>query len=179
MCKVKAIVTNIVCLLILAIHFQCKGADEENKADAQENTTITQKITSKDISQIKYTEYALSDLAKEKTSDWIKFNLLSTEIENLKKGDYSFFVDDKTILKGFIDGLISETPELLKVSSIMVRISVIETALYKLEETSSFSNMDNQTVLNNIEDLLIAHNHLLLQINKRAERESRQIVKPQ
>jgi len=177
--RVKLVFSYSVCLLILALHIQCKDNNKENNTDVQTNSNETQRITTKDISQIKYTEYALSDLAKEKTNDWLKFNLLSTEIKNLKNGDLSFFTDDKTILQGFVDGLISETPELLNVSSIMVRISVVKTAMYKLEETSTLTQTGQQPIFNNIEDLLLAYNHLLLQINKRVEKESRHIEKPQ
>jgi len=177
--RVKLVISYFVCFLILALHIQCKDNNKENNTDVQANSNTTQRITAKDISQIKYTEYVLSDLAKEKTNDWLKFNLLSTEIKNLKDGDLSFFTDDKTILQGFVDGLISETPELLNVSSIMVRVSVVKTAMYKLEETSTLTHTSNQAILNNIEDLLLAYNHLLLQINKRVEKESRHIEKPQ
>jgi hypothetical protein len=168
----------MVCLLFLVIQIQCKGTEKENISDTQANDIASHQITIKDISQIKYTEYALSDLAKKETNNWISFNLLSTEIENLKKGNYSFFVDDKTILISFIDGLISEVPELLNTASILVRIAVIKTAIYKLEESSTFKNVGKQPILKNIEDLLLAHNHLLLQINKRIEKESRHIEKP-
>ena len=177
--RVKLVISYFVCFLILALHIQCKDNNKENNTDVQVNSNTTQRITAKDISQIKYTEYVLSDLAKEKTNDWLKFNLLSTEIKNLKNGDLSFFTDDKTILQGFVDGLISETPELLNVSSIMVRISVVKTAMYKLEETSTLTQTGQQPIFNNIEDLLLAYNHLLLQINKRVEKESRHIEKPQ
>ena len=177
--RVKLVFSYFVCLLILALHIQCKDNNKENNTDVQTNSNETQRITTKDISQIKYTEYVLSDLAKEKTNDWLKFNLLSTEIKNLKNGDLSFFTDDKTILQGFVDGLISETPELLNVSSIMVRISIVKTAMYQLEETSTLTQTGQQPIFNNIEDLLLAYNHLLLQINKRVEKESRHIEKPQ
>ena len=177
--KFKSVYIYIVYLLILAVHLQCKGINEENNTDTQTNNTATQKVTANDIAQIKYTEYVLSDLAQKRTNDWFTFKLLTTEIENLKKGNLSFFIDDITILKGFVDELINETPELLTVSSIMVRISVIKTAIYKLEDTSTSTNIDKQPILNNIEDLLLAYNHLLLQINKRVEKESRNIKKPQ
>lgn len=177
--RVKIVFSYFVGLLIIALHIQCKDIKTENDIDAQTKNISNNKITANDISQIKYTEYVLSNLSEKRTNDWLKFKLLSTEIDDLKKGDLSFFVDDKTILTGFIDGLISETPELLNVPSIMVRISVIKTAIFKLEESYSLLSTDKRHILNNIEDLLLAHNHLLLQINKRVEKESRNIEKPQ
>ena len=177
--RVKLVFLNFVCLLILALHIQCKDINKENNTDVLTNSNTTQKITAKDIAQIKYTEYVLSDLAEEKIDYWLNFKILSTEINNLKKGDLSFFIDDKTITQGFINGLISETPELLNVTSIAVRISVIKTAIHKLEGAASFKNTTKQPVLNNIKDLLLAYNHLILQINKRVEKESRSIEKPQ
>ena len=176
--KVKSVYKYIIGLLVLVVFLQCEGNDKENDIEIQVNNTTTQKITANDISQIKYTEYALSDLAEKSTDDWLKFKLLSTQIINLKNGNLSFFVDDKTILESFVDGLISEIPELLNESSILVRISVIKTALYKLDESYAFSSPDKQPIIDNIKDLLLAYNHLLLQINKRVEKESRTIAKP-
>ena len=68
--KFKSVYIYIVYLLILAVHLQCKGINEENNTDTQTNNTATQKVTANDIAQIKYTEYVLSDLAQKRTNDW-------------------------------------------------------------------------------------------------------------
>ena len=174
--NIKFVFSIVAYLLILTTHFGCN--DVNNEA-AQVNGATAQKITEKDISQIKYTEYVLSDLAEIETKDWLKFQELKTHIENLKRGDTSFFKDDKTIMQSFITDLNNETPQHLAVSPITVRLSVLKTIMKKLEETLSLKTNSKSTVINNINDLIIAYNNLILQINKTVEKESRQIEKPQ
>ena len=64
-----------------------------------ETSTEFAKIASQDIKDIKFTEYALSDLAKKEVANWTKFKDLDVEIENLKNGSISFFKDDKLKLE--------------------------------------------------------------------------------
>ena len=117
-------------------------------------------------------------MAESKTKDWLKFQELLSQIEVLKGGNTSFFKDDKIILKGFINDLKSEVPESLNEISITVRISVLETTLYKLDEALNLKGLSKQNILNNIKDVLIAHNNIILQINKKLEKESQNISKP-
>ena len=179
MYKVKLTFPHIICLFILAFNTQCKNTNDSNNIDIQNNDTETHKVTAKDIEQIKYTEYVISDLAEEKTKDWLKFQVLLTHIESLKKGNLSFFKDDKTIMQSFITDLNNEIPEALNATAIIVRLSVIETTMFKLNEISNIKAIANQDILDNIKELLIAHNNLILQINKKVEKDSRNIEKPQ
>jgi len=177
--KVNLVFQYIICLSVLALHLQCTNAKDVNSVELIDNNGELDKITSKDISQIKYTEYVLSDLAVQKTKDWQKFQNLLDQIEVLKKGDISFFKDDKAILQSFITDLKNEIPESLKATSIIVRLTVLETTLFKLDEILNLQNVTKQSILDNIKDVLIAHNNLILQINKKVEKESQKIIKPQ
>lgn len=142
-----------------------------------ENNDST-KITAKDIAKIKYTEYALSDLTQNKTANWQKFIELSDQIEILKTGDLSFFRDDKAILEGFLSGLFNEVPESLKASAVLVRLTVIKTVFLKLEGLASLSSAKKEDLLIAIKDVLISHSNLVFQINKKFEKESQNIEKP-
>jgi len=177
--KVKLVFQYIICLFVLALQLQCTNAKDVNDVNIIDNRTESHKITSKDINQIKFTEYVLSDLAVQKTKDWLTFQNLQDHIEVLKKGDVSFIKDDKAILQSFITDLKNEIPESLNVTSIIVRLTVLETTLFKLNEILNFQNISKQSVLSNIEGVLIAYNNLILQINKKVEKESQKIVKPQ
>lgn len=174
--KVKLVFSYMAYLLVLALHLQCKN---DTKVKLQDTTVETRQITNKDIEQIKFTEYVLSDLAERKTKDWIKFQNLLDQIEILKKGDVSFFKDDKAILQSFITDLKNEIPESLNATSIIVRLTVLETTMFKLDEILNLQNVTKQSILNNIKDVLIAQNNLILQINKKIEKESQNITKPQ
>jgi hypothetical protein len=178
MYKVKLVYQYIICLFVLALHLQCNNTKTSNPLSLSSSNTEAHKLTSTDIDKIKYTEYVLSDLAEQKTKDWLTFQNLQDYIEVFKKGDVSFIKDDKTILQSFITDLKNEIPESLNVTSIVVRLTVLETALLKLNEIFNLQNITKQSVLSNIKDVLIAHNNLLLQINKKVEKESQNIVKP-
>jgi hypothetical protein len=160
-------------------NFSCK---KEISADTtttiEDAKTYEIKITAQDIKKLNYTEYALSDLAESKTQDWLKFQELSTQIEVLKKGDLSFFQNDKTLLKTFLSDLKSEIPLQLSDPSILVRLNVLETTAFKLEGITKLGNLDKTTILNYIKDVLVSYTSIVFQINKKIEKDSQNIIKP-
>lgn len=180
MSKLKSLFSYIIVCALLVTTFQCQ---KNTNTSVDGNTTVLTiseniTITPKDIEQIKYVEFALSDAANSKTSDWVSFQNLAIEIENLKKGTLSFFKDDKEILQALIEDLKNEVPESLNRSSILVRISVLETVLYKLDETANLLSSPKEDILEDIEKVLISYNNLIYQINKDTEKESQNIIKP-
>jgi Zn-finger protein len=176
--KVKLVCQYIFCLFVFALQLQCNNAKDVNGENLIDNIAKSHKITSENINQIKYTEYVLSDLADVETKDWQKFQNLLDQIEILKKGDVAFVKDDKAILQSFITDLKNEIPESLNATSITVRLTVLETTLFKLNEILNLQNVTKQSILSNIKEVLIAYNNLVLQINKKVEKESQKIVKP-
>ena len=154
-------------------------ADERTQVKEQSTATKDLKITQKDIANIQITEYVLSDLATKKVEDWLKFSELSSQIEMLQKGDLSFFQADKTILETFLKDLIAGIPEALNEPSINVRLNVLATASLKLEGISNLENLDKDTVREYVKDILISYNNLIFQINKKLEKDSQNIKKPQ
>lgn len=159
--------------------YSCKKASNIDTASKVEETNDSDiKINAKDIEKLSFTEYALSDLAITKTQDWPKFQELTTQIEILKKGDLTFFQEDKTLLETFITDLKKEIPEHLNKPSILVRLNVIETTAFKLEGITELGNLDKNTVLNYIKDILISYTNLIFQINKKLEKDSQNIIKP-
>lgn len=177
-------ITRIFSLLVFLIFTLSCGSKEEhsnpeNKVDVETTVTDSTKISSRDIAQMEFTEYALSDIAQNKTSNWQKFNELNEKIEILKTGDLSFFKNDKAILEGFITDLINEVPESLNDSSILVRLTVMKTVFLKLEGLASLSTAKKDEILDIIKDVLISYNNLVFQINKKFEKESQNIIKPE
>lgn len=163
---------------ILFLTFSCKKTIDVNNDLSHDIIQNDFKITSKDINQIKFTEFALSDLSETHTNDWLKFQELKEEIEILKKGDLSFFKDDRAILQSFITDLKNEIPEVLNIPSILVRLSVLETTMFKLEGTSNINAVKKELLLNSIKDVLVAYSNVILQMNKKFEKDSQYIQKP-
>lgn len=157
----------------------CNPDVKNESAIVEKITTIDSSIiTANDISKIKFTEYALSKITQNKTINWQKFNELSNKIELLRTGDLSFFRDDKAILEGFIADLRNEIPESLNTQSILVRLTVIETVFLKLEGLASLKTAKKEKLLMAIKDVLLSYTNLIFQMNKKFEKESQKIEKP-
>ncbi len=135
-------------------------------------------ITAKDTEDLSYTEYALSDVSNTHTANWLKFQELQQHILSLKKGDLNFFKDDKALLEGFMEELKTEIPEKLNETSILVRLVALETASFKLHDEAVFNSESQETLLEAIKEMLIAHTNMIFQINKKFEKEAQKIEKP-
>jgi hypothetical protein len=173
--SIKILILFLVILFISSCNTQTTN---DSIIIEQIETIDSSQITSRDITKLKYTDFALSNLTKSKTSNWQKFNELSDKIEILKTGDLSFFRDDKAILVGFLNDLKNEIPESLKTPAILVRLSVIETTFLKLEGLASLSSAKKEDLLIIIKDVLVSYTNLVFQLNKKIEKESQNIEKP-
>jgi len=173
--SIKILIPFLVILFISSCNTQTTN---DSIIIEQIETIDSSQITSRDITKLKYTDFALSNLTKSKTSNWQKFNELTDKIEILKTGDLSFFRDDKAILVGFLNDLKNEIPESLKTPAILVRLSVIETTFLKLEGLASLSSAKKEDLLIIIKDVLVSYTNLVFQLNKKFEKESQNIEKP-
>lgn len=174
----NSIKISILFLVILFISSCNTQTTNDSNIFKEIETIDSSQITSRDITKLKYTDFALSNLTKSKTSNWQKFNELTDKIEILKTGDLSFFRDDKAILVGFLNDLKNEIPESLKTTAILVRLSVIETTFLKLEGLASLSSAKKEDLLIIIKDVLVSYSNLVFQMNKKFEKESQNIEKP-
>lgn len=155
----------------------CKDSDKDNNNDAVLNRgEIT--LTESDINRLDYTDFALSDLSQKATKDWLKFQELQNEIGILKKGDTSFFKEDDQIISSFISDLKNEIPETLKLSQIDARLVVIETVIMQLKELSTYTQTEKPQLLEAVKKVLVANSNLVLQLNKKFEKDAQNIIKP-
>ncbi|WP_345190464.1 hypothetical protein [Algibacter agarivorans] len=165
----------VISLFILC--FSCKKTQENTSADATEQS-IRQEITEKDISKIKYVEYALDLKTEDTIEDWVEYSQLQDLITDVKKGDLSFFNDNKTVIKLLLKELKSNIPEQVNSASITARILVLETKLYKLESLSNLSTTSKEELIAVIKEFLVSFSNLNMQMNKKIEFDSRSIEKP-
>ena len=166
---------SLYLLLSFLLLLNCK--DKTSVIDNNSETIEEIKITAKDIEELKYTDYALSNLSEKKSEDWLSLQELFNQIEILKKGDLAFFNDENELLTSFITDLKDQMPEEFNIPSIQARLSALETAIFKLEGINNLKNLDKETILNYIKEVLVAHSNLILQINKKFEKESQKIEK--
>ena len=170
---------SILAFISILLNTQCKKNNSEEINADNSSKIQNEVITEKDITNLNITEFALSDQSENIVKDWEKFKTLLSHMEDLKKGSFSFFKDDKALLQGFITDLKVEIPEQLNKPSVLVRISAYETVLYKFDEAANIQNSQKETLLDNIKDILLSFNNLIYQINKEIERDHQNITKPQ
>ncbi|MDA7558535.1 hypothetical protein N8768_05190 [Flavobacteriaceae bacterium] len=173
------VIRNSVVFCLIIFLFGCLNTEKlESNSIPQISSIDSSQVTTQNISNLKYTEYVLSDISKIKVRDWQKLNDLMDIIEEVKLGNLSFLNNDKVILDSFFTDLKNEIPESIKSTSILVRLTVIETLFLKLEGIMSLKFTQKENLLKNIKDILVSHSNLILQLNKKFEKESQNIKKP-
>lgn len=178
MFKIKIESLFLLSCLLIFLNSGCDRASQLGEKNLNQISTKKLNVTAKDISQLNYTEFALSNLSEKATENWLKFQELQKEIEILKNGSLSFFKDDKAVLQSFFKDLKVEIPESLNIPTILVRLSVLETTIFKLKGISNIKNIKNELLLDVIRDVLVANSFIILQMNKKFEKDSQDIQKP-
>lgn len=162
--------------VLIMVVVSCKDAELDNTDVISSHGQLT--ITESDINAIEYKDFALSHRSLNATKDWLKFQQLQSEIDKLKEGDTSYFQEDDQLITSFISDLKNETPEALNLPQINARLIVIETVLMKLKELSTYPQTKKPELLEAIKSVLVANSNLILQMNKKFEKESQNIIKP-
>lgn len=171
---------NIIFLsLILHALIACEDKTQEQQAQQTvESDTIDDRITRKDIEAIRYDEYGLSLDSRDAIIDWQKYNEMIIQTENLKKNDLTFFTNETTLIRTFLNDLRTEIPRSIQSNEIYARLTVVETTMLKLNSLLNLDNIEKEDKLKAIKDYLVAVSNLNLLINNKFEFESNNIEKP-
>ena len=89
-------------------------------------------------------EYILDVKTENAIKDWLKYKDLEDLVENVKKGDLSYFNDNKKGIKTFLEELTKTIPDTVNTPSVTARITALETKLYKLESLSNLQTTQNK-----------------------------------
>lgn len=164
-------------LSICFILFACKGSQEDNTI----NNTIekeSQEITEKDIAKLKYIDFLLDSKTEVAIERWQEYIQLKDVIANIKNADLSFFNDNEETIKNLLKDLKTNIPETVNTPSILARLLVIETKIYKLESLSNLNTTTKPELLGIIKEFLVSFSNLNLQMNKKMEKDGQNIIKP-
>lgn len=168
--------TYIVSLLLLFIACK-KAATSSSDVASKQNTSTT--ITESDISKMKFTEFVLSQETKTVVESWTEYAQLQEQVGYVKKGDLSYFNDNKKSIETLLKGLKDNIPETFSNNSILARIKIVETSIYKLESLVRLSTTTKPELMDGIKAFLIAISNLDNQLNKVIEHErNNSIPKP-
>jgi len=169
---------NVVIFCLLFV-FGCNDTTTKTNENNLVKTVETNKITTKDIENLKFNDYALSSDAERLIVNWQKYQEIINQIEFLKKADFSFFGGEKKALIELIKELKKETPKQVNTNAVQSRMVVLETTILKLHNDLNLNNSSKKTRLKSIKEVLIAMSNLNNQVNSKLELDRNNIDKPQ
>lgn len=161
------------CFFIVLV--SCKKQQDETPL---ENKNLSEEITEKELSKLEFIEFTLDVKTKKAIEDWQEYNQLQDVITNVKKGDLSFFKDNKQGIKTLFRDLLANIPDLVNNDATLARIVALETKLYKLESLSNLSTTDKEELSMVIQEFLESFSNLNFQMNKKIEKDNQLIEKP-
>ena len=156
----------------------CHNASKDSNSEQPYQEPVSKSLSEKDISKLKYTEYTLDVKTENAIKDWLKYKDLQDIVQNVKKGDLSYFNDNKKGIQTFLEELLKTIPDTLNTPSVAARITAFETKLYKLESLSNLQTTSKQELGETIKEFLQAYSNLNFQMNKKLEKDSQHIEKP-
>lgn len=162
----------------LILFYSCKKTQDANLGNIVDDNTSGE-ITKKDLTDLDFIEFALDSKTEKLVTDWQGYFELQNLITNVKNGDLSFFNNENNDeIKVLIEDLKSGVPLDVKSSSTSARILALETKLYKLESLSTIETTNKKELVNGIKEFLASFSNLNFQMNKKVEKDSREIIKP-
>lgn len=165
-------------LVLLTIIFSCQDKNNTEEINETGMTAVSNEISAKDISDLKYTDYVLDNEANKMLIEWQKFQELNIQIGYLKQGDLNFFKNQQEEVKTLFDSLKVRLPEPINIKPIVSRITVLETKSLKLHTNLTADNINKATKLASVKEVLVAHANLILQINKKIEYDANVYERP-
>ena len=164
-------------LIVFVLFFSCKKTVSEN---TENNTSenVNQDITESDIAKLNFIDFILDEKTEKAIEEWVEYYQLQEVIANVKKGDLSFFNDNKKIITTLLKDLKINIPKKVNTSATLARIQVLETKLLKLESLSNLTTTNKEELNNTIKEFFESFSNLNFQMNKKLEKDSRNIQKP-
>ena len=167
----------LITLSVLLSFSACKKT-QDAEAETKTEETISQNLSEKSITELKYVEYALDAKTEKAIAEWQEYFQLETVINNVKKADLTFFYDNDKNIKTLLRDLKKDIPKEVNSDATLARISALETHLYKLKSLSNLESTDKNELLSTIKDFLISFSNFNFQMNQKIEADNINIVKP-
>lgn len=167
-------------LILLSFCFtivSCNNKQQQNE-ETSANSNESNSLNEADIAKLKYLEFALDPKAEVLAEPWQPYSRLKTTIENIKKADFSFFGEDEQAIFVLVKELRSTIPDTLETQSVLSRITIVENMLYKLDETYKLRTTTKPELATSTKQLLEAYSNLNFQLNKKLEKDSQKIMRP-
>ena len=169
-------VMKIASVFLFVCLFACQ--DSIVKTTVNEENKTQELVTYQDIEDIRFTEFLPDPKVLKEISNWEKYNELDRVVQDVKSANLSFFRANSEIVSTLMEELKTTIPESMNSPQVFSRVIALETKVFKLESTVNLSNVEKKQMLESINEFLIAFSNLNLQMNKKIEKESQKIIKP-
>lgn len=163
-------VFKVICIALLV--FSCNTTQKNKDTDNVKQQTESSFPSKGAISKIKYVEILPDDKAKHTIESWQAYNTIGKAINDIKKGDFSFFTGDFSAFELAVKDLETTLPKTVTTTPIKARLLALKTKLFKLQDIINLDTTTSQENLKLIKDVFEAFSNLNLQINKKFEKEA-------
>ncbi|WP_242092551.1 hypothetical protein [Aestuariivivens sediminicola] len=168
----------VYALSLVFVLYSCKK-EISSTSEIEKQELPTTAVTESDVSKIQYTEFVLSQESKALIENWTEYNQMQEQVGYIKKGDLSYFNDNEEAITKLLKDLTKNIPDSLNNNTILARLKIVETNMYKLESLKRLSTSTKAELLGGIKALLVAVSNLDLQLNKIVElKRNENIPKP-
>ena len=165
----------LITLSLLTIVCSCKQVQEE---EIPQEANTSEGITQKEIAKFKIIEFTLDPKTDKIIKNWQAYYQISDVVENVKKGDLSFFNDNKDGIQTLLEELETSIPAQVDNNATQARLLTLKTKLYKLESLANISTTSKKELSKAIKEFLESFSNLNFQMNKKIEKDNQNIVKP-
>lgn len=163
--KTKMLKYNLsIAILALGLFGSCK---EEEKALLPDPTDISMKY---DLPKAKF--IAQLAVAERATAEWSVFNEFKSNLASLSDANLERLRSQTSKLTMFSDSLVKHVPASLSSLPIKSRMDVVHARIELLEQSSSSWAVDSLELKENYQEVILAFNVLLHQINEKFEKEA-------
>lgn len=165
-------------IIIISAFMGCVNnkAEQTSLNPVAQDTTF---ISKGDIEKLNFTEFVLDRDSDKKIVGWLKYREMTDRIAEIKNGDLNFFKGDKKLVETFIQEFTNTVPLNINDEAIQARILVFKTRYLKMYNVINMSTSSKADIEESIKELLKAFSNLNYQINKKFERDSQNILKPE
>ena len=167
---------KIISIFLFICLFACHDSVEQTTIKAESKSY--ELVTKQDVEDIRFIEFLPDAKVLKEIDSWEKYNEVERIVDDVKNANFSFFKDNNEIVNTLMEELKSTIPEGINSPQVFSRVIALETKVFKLESTVNLSNVEKKQILETLQEFLMAFSNLNLQMNKKIEKESQNIQKP-
>ena len=164
-------------VLFICIFCSCKenSREQPDNIGSDQDSMVVSKV---ELQKLNFTEFVL-DSQSEKNLNWLKYKEMESKMDELKNGDLSQFKTDFKIVETLINEFTNTVPLNINEEAIQARVLIVKTMYFRLNNILNMPTSTKEEINKSITDLLESFSNLTYQINKKFERDSQNISKPE